>query len=214
MRGRDIKAYVPPQPTTLCIFPYDEQGEPLTERAFQERFPAAYGHLQSRRERLMACQARTGGPWWTPRFRIPKDTAGSPKLIAGKVGFGNNFTVDARQGSLCHSTVVVVRPDPGALSPYYLLGILNSEVFSLFCQHRMPTIGPARHICRVLAFKEFPLVLPESAERSTCKEIAALARELCEGSLGVRTRQDARSQIDVLARALYGNHVGRDKARY
>lgn len=204
MRGRDIKAYVPPEPTSLCIFPYDEEGEPLTERAFQERFPAAYGHLQSRRERLMAGQARTSGPWWAPRFRIPKDAAGSPKLIAGKVGFGNNFTVDARQGFLCHSTVVIVRPDPRALSPYYLLGILNSEVFSLFCQHRMPTIGPERHICRVLVLKEFPLVLPESPMQSTCEEIAALARELCEGSLEARNRQDARSQIDVLAKALYG----------
>jgi hypothetical protein len=204
MRGRDLKAYVPPEPTTLCIFPYDEQGEPLTERAFQERFPAAYGHLQSRRERLIAGQARTGGPWWAPRFRKPQDAAGAPKLIAGKVGFGNNFTVDTRQGFLCHSTVVIVRADSKALSLYYLLGVLNSEVFSLFCQHRMPTIGPERHICRVLALKEFPLMLPESASQTACKEIALLARELSEGSLEAPKRQDARSQIDVLAKTLDG----------
>jgi len=203
-RGRDIKAYLPAESTTLCVFPYDKNGEPLTEQALRECFPAAYGYLQSRKDRLMAAQRHTGDAWWVPRFRNPQDTASTPRLIAGKVAFGRNFTLDTRQGMLCHSTVAIVQPYPDAFSPYYLLGILNSVVFWLFTQRRMPAIGPKRYICRVLTLKEFPLVLPESAEQSTCEEIAALARELCEGSLEARDRQDARSQIDVLAKALYG----------
>jgi len=103
VRGRDVKPYLPPEPTTLCIFPYDEQGGLLTEEAFAERFPAAYGYLQSRRDRLMAAQRRTGDPWWVPRFRKPQNITSAPKLIAGKVGFGRNFTLDTRQGILCHS---------------------------------------------------------------------------------------------------------------
>jgi len=203
-RGRDIKAYLPAESTTLCVFPYDKNGEPLTEQALRERFPAAYGYLQSRKDRLMAVQRRKDDPWWVPRFRNPQDMASAPRLVAGKVAFGRNFTLDTRQSTLCHSTVAIVQPYPDTFSPYYLLGILNSVVFWLFTQRRMPAIGPKRYICRVLTLKEFPLVLPESAEQSTCEEIAALARGLCEGSLEARNRQDARSQIDVLAKALYG----------
>jgi hypothetical protein len=176
----------------------------LTEQTFQKRFPAAYRHLQSRREHLIAGPARTGSPWWVPRFRKPQYTASAPRLLAGKIGFGNNFTIDVQGCFLCHSTVVIVRPDPKVLSPYYLLGVLNSKVLSLFCQHRMPTIGPGRHICRVLGLKKFPIVLPEGPVQPTCEEIAALARGLCEGSLEGRARRDARSRIDLLAKTLYG----------
>lgn len=104
---------------------------------------------------------------------------------------------------LYHSTVVAVRPASDVLSPYYLLGILNSEVFWRFTQHWMPAIGPERYICRVLALRDFPLVIPEGPAQSTCKEIAALAKELCDGSLEARRRQDAQSQINTLAKALY-----------
>jgi len=128
----------------------------------------------------------------------------APRLIAGKVGFGRNFTIDARQGILYHSTVAIVRPDANTISPYYILGILNSEVFWLFTQHRMPAIGPGRNICRVLALRDFPLVLPEGSVQSTCEEIAALAKQLCEGFLQGRRRQDAQSHIDALAKTLYG----------
>ncbi len=204
VRGRDIKRYVPPEPTTLCIFPYDEQGDLLSEEAFVERFPAAYEYLRSRKDWLMAVQKRTGAPGWVPRFRKPQHATNAPRLIAGKVGFGRNFTIDARQGTLCHSTVVIVRPDANTISPYYLLGILNSEMFWLFTQHRMPAIGPERYICRVLALRDFPLVLPEGSAQSTCEAIAVLSKELCHGPLDVHCRQDAQSQIDALAKALYG----------
>ena len=204
VRGRDIKAYLPPEPTSLCIFPYDEQGGLLTEETFTERFPAAYGYLQSRKDRLIADQRRTDDPWWVPRFRKPQDMTIAPELIAGKVGFGRNFTLNTRQGILCHSTVAIVRPDANTISPYYLLGILNSEVFWLFTQHRMPAIGPERYICRGFVLRDFPLVLPEGSAQLTCEEIAVLAKELCNGSLEIRRRQNARSQIDALAKALYG----------
>ena len=100
--------------------------------------------------------------------------------------------------------MVIVRPDANTISPYYLLGILNSEVFWLFTQHRMPAIGPERYICRVLVLRDFPLVLPEGAAQSTCEEIAVLGKELCDSSLEICRRQDARSQIDALVKALYG----------
>jgi adenine-specific DNA-methyltransferase len=203
-RGRDIKAYVPPELTTLCIFPYDENGEPLTEQAFQERFPAAYGYLQGKRDRLIAAQRHTGDPWWVPQFRRLQANTSAPRLIAGKVGFGGNFTIDARKCILYHSTVAIVRPDPDAFSPYYLLGVLNSEVFWLFTQHRMPAIGPERYICRCLALRDFPLVSPKGSAKSTCGEIAVLAKKLCDSSLGARRRQAAQLQIDALAKALYG----------
>ena len=68
----------------------------------------------------------------------------------------------------------------------------------------MPAIGPERFICRSLALRDFPLVLPKGAAQSTCGEIAALAKELCDGSLGTRRRQAAQLQIDALTKALYG----------
>jgi hypothetical protein len=204
VRGRDIKPYMPPEPTTLCIFPYDEKGKLPTEDAFAERFPATYGYLRSRKDWLVAVQKRTDAPWWAPRFRKLQNTWSAPKLIAGKVDFGKNFTLDARQDALCHSTVVIVRPDANIISPYYLLGILNSEVFWMFTRHRMPTIGPKRYICRVFVLRDFPLVLPEGPAQSICNEIAFLAKELWDTSLEIRRRQDAQSQIDALVKALYG----------
>jgi hypothetical protein len=176
----------------------------LTEQSFQERFPAAYGYLQGKRERLMAVQRRTGDPWWVPQFRKSQANTSAPRLIAGKVNFGGNFSFDARQYILYHSTVVIVQPDPDAFSPYYLLGVLNSKVFRLFTRHRMPAIGPERYICRSLALRDFPLVLPKGSAQPTCGEIAVLARELCDSSLGARRRQAAQLQIDALAKALYG----------
>jgi hypothetical protein len=204
LRGRDIKAYLPPEPKTLCIFPYDEKGEPLTEQSFQGRFPAAYGYLQSKRDRFIAVQRRADDLWWVPQFRKPQANRSAPRLIAGKVGFGGNFTIDARTYILYHSTVAIVQPDPAAFSPHYLLGVLNSEVFWLFTQHRMPVIGPERYICRGLALQDFPLVLPKGSAQSTCREIAVLAKELCDSSLDARRRQAAKLQIDALAKALYG----------
>jgi len=105
---------------------------------------------------------------------------------------------------LYHSTVVAVRPDSDVLSPYYLLGILNSEVFWLFTQHRMPAIAPERYVCRILALRDFPIVLPEGPAEATCGAIGSLAKELCDGSLEVRHRQDARLQMNALVRTLYG----------
>jgi hypothetical protein len=204
VRGRDIKPYMPAEPTTLCIVPYDEKGKLPTEDTFAERFPAAYEYLRSRKDWLMAIRKRTGDPWWVPRFRKPQHATNTPRLIAGKVDFGRNFTLDARQDALCHSTVVIVRPDANIISPHYLLGILNSEVFWLFTRHRMPAIGPERYICRGFALRDFPIVLPDGPAQSTCEEIAVLAKELCDRSLKIRRRQDAHSQIDALAKALYG----------
>jgi len=175
LRGRDIRPYDPPEPRTFCIFPYDAQGAPLAEEEFAERFPATYAYLRSRRDRLVAARGRSGNPWWVPRLRGPQDTTSTPRLIAGKVGFGKNFTLDTRQGILYHSTVAIVRPDPNTISPHYLLGVLNSEVFWLFVRHTMPTIGPERYICRILTLRDFPLVTPEGPAQSTCEEIAVLA---------------------------------------
>ena len=179
-------------------------GEPLTEQSFQGRSPAAYGYLQGKRDRLIAVQGRADDLWWVPQFRKPQANTSAPRLIAGKVGFGGNFTIDARKCILYHSTVAIVRPDPDAFSPYYLLGVLNSEVFWLFTQHRMPAIGPERYICRGLALQDFPLVLPKGSAQSTFGEIAVLAKELYNSSLGVRRRRVAQLQIDALAKALYG----------
>ncbi len=126
------------------------------------------------------------------------------RLVAGKVGFGANFTLDLQGTFLCHSTVAIVKPDQKVIPPYYLLGVLNSELFSLFCRHRMPTIGPGRHIFRVSGLKEFPLVFPDGPVQTMCEEVALLARELCLGCPDSHARTVVRSQIDTLTKALYG----------
>ncbi len=80
LRGRDIEAYVPPEPATLCIFPYDDEGRLLPERTLQERLPLAYGYLMRRKDRLIAAAERADDAWWAPRIAQVQDAPGTPRL--------------------------------------------------------------------------------------------------------------------------------------
>ena len=91
---------------------------------------------------------------------------------------GCGFTLDIRGQLLCHSSTITIYPD-GNVDPYYLLGVLNSDVFWEFIRHRTPTMGNGRHVYRINQVRRFPLVLPrENDDRRNTQRISELAREL------------------------------------
>ena len=203
LRGRDIRGYVPPAATTLCVFPFDENGRVLEEDAFRAMFPQAYQYLAGHRHRLEAKGAGRNTPWYAPRFRNPGGIMKTPRLVSSMIDAKGGFTLDFSRDLLCHCSVLVVLPEPGFICPYYLLAILNSDGFWSFAERQMPAMGIGRRVYRITALRGFPLVMPDGQNETAGQRISDLSKALLDGTQDSRAGKEMRLQIDDLVRQVY-----------
>ncbi len=204
LRGRDIRAYERPVASALCVFPYEDDLRPIEERSFQTRYPLAYAYLAQYRTML---EKRRSGPkhrWYTFRNPPNPQMVRPPKLVAAGIDDGKGFTLDWDGGVLCSNSVLIVRPQDADISPYYLLGVLNSSLFRDFVQRRSPNLGAGRTVYRAGPLRQFPVVSPTAAELGgLCHDIAETARELLDSKPKPSRRAELEAAVDAAISQLY-----------
>jgi len=184
LRGRHIKGYSAAVPQTLCIFPYDNTRKVIAEDIFSTKFPRVYRYLMSCREKLSSRKLKSGQPWYAFRSVEISQVMQSPKLVASVVNSGGGFALDEHGHILCNNSVVILCPDGSTIDTYFLLGVLNSSVFKVWSQHRMPNLGSGWYSYRVNIMRNFPVPTSQPGKnRDLCSKIADLTRQLLsEGS--------------------------------
>jgi len=94
LRGRHLEGYTEPDPQTLCICPYDQNGMILPEPVLRKEYPRTYRYLQSCRE-VLECRIRKHNlPWYGFRTDCIMQYIHSPKLISSFVSSGAGFTLE------------------------------------------------------------------------------------------------------------------------
>jgi len=205
LRGRHIKGYSTTAPQTSCIFPYDNTGKVIAEDIFGAEFPRAFSYLMSCREKLNSRKLKPGQPWYAFRSEGISQVMQSPKLVASVVNSGGAFSLDDHEHIFCNNSVIILRPDASVINPYFLLGILNSSLFKIWAQHRMPTLDSGWHSYRVKIIARFSIPIPQSGQnKELSSEIADLARKLLCGKFDEEHRPEIISSIDCKVSKLYG----------
>lgn len=205
LRGRHISGYIAPEAETLCIFPYDETGNLIAEDTLQMEFPRTYRYLKSCQSYLGSRKPKDGQPWYAFRNENVSRFLQSPKIVASGVSSGSGFTVDLHQHLFCNNSVILVVPDKNIINPYFLLAVLNSNIFGKWVQHRMPTLGSGWHSYRVSIFRKFPIpTLPHGQDNRLFEEVANFAAKLLNEKLNGTDRTNILSSIDEMVCNLYG----------
>jgi len=192
LRGRHIKGYSAVVPQTLCIFPYDDNRKVIAEDVFSTKFPRVYRYLTSCKKKLSSRKLKSGQPWYAFRSVEISQLMQSQKLVASVVNSGGGFALDEHGHILCSNSVVIMCPDGNTIDTYYLIGVLNSSVFKVWGQHRMPNLGSGWYSYRINIMRNFPVPTSQSGKKQDlCSKIADLTREL----LNERSAKDDYSNI-------------------
>lgn len=203
LRGRNVRAWHEPCPTTYCICPYDSTGRLLPERTFKRVYPLAYRHLLKHGDILRERSLADAQPWYSFRRRCLAPMLEAPKLVAGSIG-SSTFTLDTA-GVLCHNSVVMINSRPAGIDPFFLLGVLNSQLFSTYVRYRAPTVRFGGHALRIHMLRGFPLAMPHGKDRTDLgNQIARRSRELLPKRAAQRSPQIADPVLDQLVWRLYG----------
>jgi hypothetical protein len=205
LRGRYIRGYVCPQPKTLCIFPYDENGKVIGENVIRSRFPGTYQYLSSCRDKLSSRELKPHLPWYAFTSERIIQVMRSPKLVASAINSGRAFAFDKDKNLLCSRSVVILCPQEDTVNQYFLLAILNSSIFQRWSKSRMPTLGSGWLAYRLNSIREFPVPICSVREDNKIfSEIVSLACSLSEEQLNEEDRSNIITTIDRRVSELYG----------
>jgi hypothetical protein len=128
----------------------------------------------------------------------------SPKLVASVVNSEGGFALDEHGHILCNNIVVILCPDGSTIDTYFLLGVLNSSIFKMWGQNRMPNLGSGWHSYRVNIMRNFPVPIWQSGKnRDLCSKIADLTRQLLSEGSDKDDRPNIISSIDNKVIELY-----------
>ncbi|MHC4646865.1 MAG: Eco57I restriction-modification methylase domain-containing protein [Planctomycetota bacterium] len=181
LRGRHIRGYSAALPQTLCIFPYDNTRKVIAEDIFSTNFPRVYRYLVEISQVMQ-----------------------SPKLVASVVNSGGGFALDKHGHILCNNSVVILCPNRSTIDTYFLRGVLNSSVFKVWSQNRMPNLGSGWHSYRVNIMRNFPVPTWQAGKnRDLCSKIAGLTRQLLSEGSDKDDRPNIMSSIDNKVIELY-----------
>jgi len=143
-------------------------------------------------------------PWYAFRSVGISQLMQSPKLVASVVNSGGGFALDEHGHILCSNSVVIMCPDENTIDTYYLLGVLNSSVFKVWGQHRMPNLGSGWYSYRINIMRNFPVpTLQSGKKQDLCSKIADLTRVLLSGGSDKDNYSNIISSIDNKVIELY-----------
>ena len=125
--------------------------------------------------------------------------------MSAKITSGNSFSIIDGFQLLAHSSVVVLTDHTGTLDPYYLLGIVNSRVFTRYVSLSMPKINVGRYSLRLFRLRRFPVPDPTcESTRQSSQAISSLVHDLVQRSLRHSPPQELMEAINRRIADLYG----------
>jgi hypothetical protein len=209
LRGHNIKGYSFPEPETLCIFPYDETGNIITEDMLQTRFPLTYKYLKRCKSYLVSKKPKGKQPWYAFRNEDVSSIIQCPKIVGSVVNSGGGFALDWRQHLFCNNSVLLVCQKESIMNYYSLLAVLNSKVFRTWARHRMPTLGLGWNCYRVSVLRRFPIPIQRNKQNNQfLDKVADLASMLSNRIHDETERANMLSLIDNEICKLYGISQG------
>jgi len=205
VRGYQLRGYRPPKLQHVYPFPHDAAGHILGEGILQAEFPLTYAYLSRNRGELSERTLAKGCPWYSTFRRWPRRASQGPRLLSAKITSGSSFSLIDNSQLLAHSSVVVLSARPGTLDTHYLLGIVNSRVFTRYVSLSMPKTNVDRYSLRLSRLRRFPIPDPatESTRRAS-QEISSLVREIVQQSLHRPPLKELLTTIDRRVADLYG----------
>lgn len=150
-------------------------------------------------------QAAQRGGCWDDRWQNAKD-----KLLCRQVGLFPNFAVDPN-GYQCLNTMFMINPTAADVSPWYLLGILNSTAIRAFWLDRFWDRRRTFPKIKGTYLKELPLPNRSDTQvEQMAKDLTRRVAELAAATSTVRREQLARAieaeqqQLDTRVAKLFG----------
>lgn len=147
LRGRDVRAYAVGSKPKLLLFPYIEEGgefKLISERQLRSDFPFAYRYLAERRTKLAEriwfgkSAYELSGAWYGVMYLERASSFRKPHLLTPALSRVANFA--RGNGSLFATGTAGVTglvPKSG-ISISYLLGLLNSSLFTVYTSKHSP----------------------------------------------------------------------------
>jgi hypothetical protein len=180
IRGHQLRTYDHISLPNLYPFPYDDNtGKALSEAAMRTTYPLLYQYLLPHREALSRRHLAKGCPWYSTFIRLPGKSLNCRRLMSSTITTGTGFILIHDLKLLGHNSVVVLTPRDNHLDLYFLLGVLNSKVFSRFVALTMPRISAGRFSLRLSTMRRFPVPTGSTAVKGEAyRQIALLARNL------------------------------------
>lgn len=204
LRGRHLEGYTEPDPQTMCIYPYDQDGTILPEPVLRDEYPRTYQYLQSCREVLFTRKNKRKLPWYSFRSDKILKYLQSPKLVTSTVSLGASFTLE-NQNLLCSSSVLIVRLRTKDIDPHLLLAIFNSNVFYKWACHNMPSLGNGWRSFRIGKIREFPIPIKNFNNQGIVREVIDMVHTLMSKYLGFEDEKKIRTEIDKRICFLYSS---------
>ena len=127
--GKDVSRYLPPETTSRVIYPYGNNGDILSERMLEKKYPKTYQYLLNNKSDL----SERGGEdqefeaWyahWCPRNPGRFERT---KIVFGQIVKQGEVTYDS-EGDLYYSNMVYSPNLPSNIDPYPVVGLLNSTL--------------------------------------------------------------------------------------
>jgi hypothetical protein len=193
IRGHQLRRYDHISLPNLYPFPYDDKtGKPLSEAALRTTCPLLYQYLLSHREALSRRRLAKGCPWYSTFIRLPGKSLNYQRLMSSTITSGRGFVLIHDPMLLAHNSVMTLTPHEEQVDLFFLLGVLNSKVFSRFVALTMPRISAGRFSLRLSAMRRFPV--PTGSNGEAYRQVALLARKLPD----VPTRRARSHLLDAI----------------
>jgi len=164
-----------------------------------------HAYLSRKQSELSKRTLAKGCPWYSTFIRQPKCLARVPRLMSAKITSGNSFSIIDDLQLLAHCSVVVLTDHAGKVDPYYLLGIVNSEVFTRYVSLTMPKTNVDRYSLRLSRLRRFPVPDPACESKwQSSQAISSLVQDLVQQSMDRPPSPELMKAIDRRVADLYG----------
>lgn len=201
LKGKDISPYNIKWSGFYVIYPYSSEGKVISEEVFKIKYPNTYQYLDSHREELKGRgYFDKSTKCWYELWNQRKPTRfEGTKIVTLDNASKNSFSID-ENNFYGTTTVYNIKIKDAYLSPYYVVGILNSKLLDFF--HKTKSVPQANGFYRYQAIfiKGLPIVI---AKENVQREVEQLVRSLMN-----ETKQEVRDalcqRIDMISYHLYG----------
>lgn len=201
LKGQDISPYQINWSGFYAIYPYTSEGKVILEKELKTKYPNAYLYLETHRDDLKGRgyfdkSTKLWFELWNQRK--PSRFEGTKIVILDNAS-KNSFSVD-KNNFYGTTTVYNIKLNDVCLSPYYVVGILNSKLMDFF--HKAKSVPQANGFYRYQAIfiKDLPIII---AEENIQRKVEQLVRSLMSETKQ-ETRDTLSQQIDLISYHLYG----------
>lgn len=201
LKGKDISPYKINWSGFYVIYPYNPEGKVISEHEFKDKYPNAYHYLEMHRDDLKGRGYfdKSTKLWFELWNQRKAERFEGVKIVTLDNASRNSFSVDI-SNFYGTTTVYNIKLKDNSISPYYIVGILNSKLLDFY--HKSKSIPQANGFYRYQAIfiKELPIVI---ANEQVQKKVERLVKNIMSG--GSQTERDILNQnIDIIAYRIYG----------